>query len=95
MAGNITNQMRSISEVTKAVAMGDLSKRVQFDAQGEMLDLKMTVNSMVNQLSTLADEVTRLSLQVGAEGILGGQATVPDVQGIWKVCKVNRTLSRE
>ncbi len=89
MASNITNQMRSISEVTKAVALGDLSKRVQLDAQGEMLDLKMTVNSMVDQLSTLANEVTRLSLQVGAEGILGGQANVADLQGIWKVCNVN------
>jgi len=95
MAGNITNQMRSISEVTKAVAMGDVSKRVQGDAQGEMLDLKMTVNSMVNQLSTLADEVVRVSLQVGTKGILGGQATVPDVQGIWKVCKVNHKLPHE
>ena len=93
MAGNITNQMRSISEVAKAVAMGDLSKRVQVDAQGEMLDLKMTVNSMVNQLSMLADEVTRVSLQVGTEGILGVQATVPDVQGIWKVYKVIHHLA--
>ncbi len=72
--------------------MGDLSKRVQVDAQGEMLDLKMTVNSMVDQLSTLADQVTRVSLQVGTEGILGGQATVPHVQGIWKV---NHTLPSE
>ncbi len=60
-----------------------------------MLELKMTVNWMVNQLSTLADEVTRVSLQVGTEGNLGGQATVPDVQGIWKVCQVNHTLPRE
>jgi osomolarity two-component system sensor histidine kinase NIK1 len=75
--------------------MGDLSKRVQVDAQGEMLDLKMTVNSMVNQLSVLANEVTRVSLQVGTEGILGGQAAVPDVQGIWKVCKIHHTLPRE
>jgi osomolarity two-component system sensor histidine kinase NIK1 len=77
--------MRSIAHVTKAVAMGDLSKRVQVDAQGEMLDLKMTVNSMVDRLSTLADQVTCVSQQVGTEGILGGQATVPHVQGIWKV----------
>jgi osomolarity two-component system sensor histidine kinase NIK1 len=95
MASNIMNQMRSISDVTKAVAMGDLSKRVQVDAQGEMLELKMTVNSMVNQLYTWADEVTRVSLQVGTEGILGGQATVPHVQGIWKVCRVNHTLPHE
>jgi osomolarity two-component system sensor histidine kinase NIK1 len=78
--------VRSISEVTKAVASGDLSKQVEVDVQGEMLDLKMTVNSMVNQLSRLANEVTRVSLEVGTEGILGGQAYVPDVQGMWQVC---------
>ena len=78
--------MRSISEVTKAVALGDLSKQVEADdVQGEMLDLKMTVNSMVNQLSALANEVTCVSLEVGTEGMLGGQAYVPDVQGMWKV----------
>jgi osomolarity two-component system sensor histidine kinase NIK1 len=85
MASNLTDQVRSISEVTKAVALGDLSKQVEVDVQGEMLDLKMTVNSMVNQLSTLANEVTRVSLEVGTEGMLGGQAYVPDVQGMWKV----------
>ncbi len=88
MATNLTDQVRSISEVTKAVALGDLSKQVEVDVQGEMLDLKMTVNSMVNQLSTLANEVTRVSLEVGTEGILGGQAFVPDVQGMWKVRRV-------
>ncbi|KAG2087618.1 putative two-component system sensor kinase [Suillus discolor] len=71
MASNLTNQVRSISEVTKAVALGDLSKVVNVDVQGEMLDLKMTVNSMVVQLSTLANEITRVSLEVGTEGILG------------------------
>lgn len=86
MASNLTDQVRSISEVTKAVALGDLSKQVNVDVQGEMLDLKLTVNSMVAQLSTLANEVTRVSLEVGTEGILGGQAFVPDVQGMWKVC---------
>src|SRR6266852_2653689 len=86
MASNLTDQVRSISEVTKAVALGDLSKQVEVNVQGEMLDLKMTVNSMVNQLSTLANEVTRVSLEVGTEGILGGQASVPDAQGMWKVC---------
>ena len=86
MASNLTDQVRSISEVTKAVALGDLGKLVNVDVQGEMLDLKMTVNSMVAQLSTLANEVTRVSLEVGTEGILGGQAFVPDVQGMWKVC---------
>jgi osomolarity two-component system sensor histidine kinase NIK1 len=89
MASNLTDQVRSISEVTKAVAAGDLSKIVNVDVQGEMLDLKMTVNSMVAQLNTLANEVTRVSLEVGTEGILGGQAFVPDVQGMWKVlCQV-------
>jgi methyl-accepting chemotaxis protein len=86
MASNLTDQVRSISEVTKAVALGDLSKQVEVNVQGEMLALKMTVNSMVNQLSTLANEVTRVSLEVGTEGILGGQASVPDVQGMWQVC---------
>ena len=86
MASNLTDQVRSISEVTKAVALGDLGKLVNVDVQGEMLDLKMTVNSMVAQLSTLANEVTRVSLEVGTEGILGGQAFVPDVQGMWKAC---------
>ncbi|KIK56550.1 hypothetical protein GYMLUDRAFT_783618 [Collybiopsis luxurians FD-317 M1] len=84
MASNLTNQVRSISEVTKAVAQGNLSKFVEVDVQGEMLDLKETINSMVVQLSTLANEVTRVSLEVGTEGILGGQAFVPDVQGEWK-----------
>ncbi|KAG2037088.1 hypothetical protein BDR03DRAFT_934152 [Suillus americanus] len=89
MASNLTDQVRSISEVTKAVALGDLNKVVNVDVQGEMLDLKMTVNSMVAQLSTLANEVTRVSLEVGTEGILGGQAYVPDVQGMWKVLTDN------
>lgn len=86
MANNLTDQVRSISEVTKAVALGDLTRTVDVDVQGEMLDLKLTVNSMVRQLSTLAREVSRVSLEVGTEGILGGQAFVPDVQGEWKVC---------
>lgn len=93
MASNLTDQVRSISEVTKAVALGDLSKVVNVDVQGEMLDLKMTVNSMVAQLSTLANEVTRVSLEVGTEGILGGQASVPDVQGMWKVRLMCLTLN--
>ncbi len=86
MATNLTDQVRSISEVTKAVANGDLSRTVNVDVQGEMLDLKTTVNQMVARLSTLASEVTRVSLEVGTEGIMGGQASVPDVQGVWKVC---------
>lgn len=87
MASNLTNQVRSISEVTKAVAHGQLDKYVNVDVQGEMLDLKMTVNMMVNQLSGLAQEVIRMSIEVGTEGKLGGQAVVADVQGMWKVCR--------
>lgn len=85
MASNLTNQVRSISEVTKAVASGNLSKFVDVDVQGEMLDLKNTVNSMVAQLDTLANEVIRMSIEVGTEGKLGGQAQVSGVQGMWKV----------
>ncbi|KAG6856000.1 hypothetical protein H0H87_008544 [Tephrocybe sp. NHM501043] len=92
MASNLTAQVRSISEVTKAVALGDLGKQVDVDVQGEMLDLKLTVNSMVAQLSTLANEVTRVSLEVGTEGKLGGQASVPEVQGMWKVLTDNVNL---
>ncbi|KAK1216934.1 histidine kinase osmosensor [Marasmius sp. AFHP31] len=92
MASNLTNQVRSISEVTKAVAQGNLSKFVEVDVQGEMLDLKETVNSMVSQLSTFSNEVTRVSLEVGTEGILGGQAFVPDVQGEWKSLADNVNL---
>jgi len=96
MASNLTDQVRSISEVTKAVAAGDLTKFVNVDVQGEMLDLKMTVNSMVAQLNTLANEVTRVSLEVGTEGILGGQASVPGVQGMWKVSSlVSSTRGRD
>ena len=82
MASNLTNQVRSISEVTKAVAHGNLSKVVDVDVQGEMLDLKETVNSMVAQLSSLANEVIRVSIEVGTEGKLGGLAVVPDVKGV-------------
>ncbi|KAF8814941.1 hypothetical protein BYT27DRAFT_7249618 [Phlegmacium glaucopus] len=83
---NLTDQVRSISEeVTTAVALGDLGELVNVDVRGEMLDLKMTANSMVAQLSTLANEVARVSLDVRTEGILGGHAFVPDVQGMWKI----------
>ncbi|GJJ14452.1 hypothetical protein Clacol_008716 [Clathrus columnatus] len=92
MATNLTNQVRSIAEVTKAVAQGDLTKTVNVDVQGEMLDLKMTVNSMVRQLATLAQEVTRVSLEVGTEGILGGQAVVADVQGTWKAMNLTNQV---
>ncbi|KAF8800723.1 hypothetical protein BYT27DRAFT_7148323 [Phlegmacium glaucopus] len=87
---NLTDQVRSISEeVTTAVALGDLGELVNVDVRGEMLDLKMTANSMVAQLSTLANEVARVSLEVRTEGILGGHAFVPDVQGMWKVLTDN------
>ena len=92
MAANLTNQVRSIAEVTTAVANGDLSKKVVVDVRGEMLDLKNTVNSMVSRLLVLANEVTRVSLEVGTEGILGGQAVVPSVEGMWKVLTDNVNL---
>jgi len=89
MASHLSDQVRSISEVTKAVALGVLSKQVNVDVQGEMLDPKLTVNSTVNQLNTLPNEV---SLEAGMEGILGGQAFVPEVQGTWKVLTDNVNL---
>ncbi|ORX86645.1 hypothetical protein K493DRAFT_237947 [Basidiobolus meristosporus CBS 931.73] len=84
MAANLTDQVRDIANVSKAVACGDLSKKVTVDVKGEMLDLKNTINTMVDQLQTFATEVTRVSLEVGTEGKLGGQAVVKDVAGIWK-----------
>ncbi|MEU3187457.1 HAMP domain-containing protein [Streptomyces sp. NPDC006923] len=84
MANNLTSQVRNIAEVTTAVAMGDLSKKITVDAKGEILDLVTTVNTMVDQLSNFADEVTRVAREVGTEGILGGQARVRGVTGIWK-----------
>ena len=85
MASNLTNQVRSISEVTKAIPNGRLSRTAGVDIQGEMLKLKTTVYQMVSRLSTLAEEVTHVSLEVGTEGKMGGQANVPNVQGMWKV----------
>lgn len=79
----MTNQVRNIARVTKAVARGDLSKQIDVDARGEILDLKNTVNGMVVRLRALAAEVTRVTLEVGSQGILGGQAHVPDVEGVW------------
>jgi len=79
------HQVHPISEMTKAVALGDLGKLMNVDVQGEMLDLKMTVNSMVAQSSTLANKITCVSLEVGTKGILGGQAFILDIQGMWKV----------
>ncbi|WP_248591304.1 HAMP domain-containing protein [Thermobifida alba] len=84
MADNLTNQVRDISQVTTAVARGDLTKKVTVDVQGEMLQLKDTVNTMVDQLSAFADEVTRMAREVGTEGKLGGRANVKGVSGIWK-----------
>ncbi|MEU7518021.1 HAMP domain-containing protein, partial [Streptomyces sp. NPDC042898] len=84
MAGNLTAQVRAIAHVATAVAGGDLSKKVDVDARGEILGLKTTINTMVDQLSAFADEVTRVAREVGTEGRLGGQARVPNVAGTWK-----------
>ncbi|WP_351229146.1 HAMP domain-containing protein [Streptomyces sp. NPDC002133] len=84
MANNLTSQVRNIAEVTTAVAKGDLSKKITVDAKGEILELVTTVNTMVDQLSNFADEVTRVAREVGTEGILGGQARVRGATGIWK-----------
>ncbi|GAA1589075.1 HAMP domain-containing protein [Streptomyces globosus] len=84
MANNLTSQVRNIAEVTTAVATGDLSKKITVDAKGEILELVTTVNTMVDQLSSFAEQVTRVAREVGSEGILGGQARVRGVTGIWK-----------
>ena len=84
MAGNLTGQVRNIAEVTTAVANGDLSKKITADARGEILELKNTINTMVDQLNTFAGEVTRVAREVGTEGRLGGQAQVKGVSGTWK-----------
>jgi signal transduction histidine kinase/HAMP domain-containing protein/ActR/RegA family two-component response regulator len=84
MAGNLTTQVRNIAQVATAVANGDLSKKIDVDARGEILELKTTLNTMVDQLSAFADEVTRVAREVGTEGRLGGQAQVRDVSGVWK-----------
>ncbi|HEY1916345.1 MAG TPA: HAMP domain-containing protein, partial [Streptosporangiaceae bacterium] len=84
MASNLTSQVRNIAQVTTAVALGDLSKKITVDAEGEVLELKQTVNTMVDQLSAFADEVTRVAREVGTEGRLGGQAHVRGVSGVWK-----------
>ena len=84
MAGNLTAQVRNIAEVTTAVAKGDLSKKIAVDVQGEILELKNTINTMVDQLSSFASEVTRVAREVGSEGRLGGQANVRGVSGTWK-----------
>ncbi len=84
MAGNLTGQVRNIAEVTTAVANGDLSKKITVDVQGEILELKNTINTMVDQLRSFAAEVTRVAREVGTEGKLGGQADVKGVAGTWK-----------
>jgi HAMP domain-containing protein/signal transduction histidine kinase/CheY-like chemotaxis protein len=84
MAGNLTSQVRNIADVTKAVAKGDLSRKITVDVKGEVLELKNTVNTMVDQLSSFAAEVTRVAREVGTEGKLGGQARVEGVSGTWK-----------
>ena len=84
MAGNLTSQVRNIAEVTTAVAAGDLSKKITVEVKGEILELKATVNTMVDQLRSFAAEVTRVAREVGTEGRLGGQADVPGVSGVWK-----------
>lgn len=89
MALNLTNQVRNIANVTTAVARGDLSQKVTADCKGEILDLKLTINQMVDRLQNFAMEVTTLAREVGTEGILGGQATVQDVEGAWKTMTEN------
>src|SRR5437879_4294049 len=84
MAGNLTGQVRNIADVTTAVANGDLSRKVTVDVQGEILELKNTINVMVDQLNSFAGEVTRVAREVGSDGKLGGQAQVRGVGGVWK-----------
>src|SRR4051812_6860600 len=84
LAGNLTNQVRNIAQVTTAVARGDLSQKITVDARGEILELKDTINTMVDQLSSFADEVTRVAREVAPEGKLGGQAELAGVSGTWR-----------
>jgi CheY-like chemotaxis protein/signal transduction histidine kinase/HAMP domain-containing protein len=84
LASNLTGQVRNIADVTTAVAKGDLSQKITVDARGEILELKNTVNTMVDQLSSFAGELTRVAKEVGTEGVLGGQANVEGVSGVWK-----------
>src|SRR6476660_4244017 len=89
MAANLTGQVRAIAHVTTAVARGDLSKKITADVQGEILELKNTINTMVDQLNSFASEVTRVAWEVGTEGKLGGQAQVKGVDGTWKALTHN------
>jgi HAMP domain-containing protein/CheY-like chemotaxis protein/signal transduction histidine kinase len=95
MASNLTNQVRNIAEVATAIARGDLSRKITVDVRGEILQLKQTINTMVDQLNAFAAEVTRVAREVGSEGRLGGQADVKDVSGVWKdlTDKVNSMAS--
>jgi methyl-accepting chemotaxis protein len=93
MAQNLTTQVRSIAAVTKAVARGNLMEKINVDASGEIADLKDTINSMVDQLSVFAREVTRVALDVGTNGILGGQAKVEGVEGTWADLTTNVNVS--
>ena len=89
MADNLTNQVRDIAQVTTAVAKGDLTRKVTVELNGEMAELKETINTMVDQLSIFAEEVTRVAWNVGTEGILGEQAQVEGVDGTWKLLTDN------
>jgi len=89
MAANLTSQVRNIAKVTTAVANGDLSQKITVDVKGEILELKATINTMVDQLNAFASEVTRVAREVGTEGKLGGQAEVPGVAGVWKALTDN------
>ena len=84
LAGNLTSQVRNIANVTTAVANGDLSRKITVDVKGEVLELKETINTMVDQLRSFSSEVTRVAREVGTEGQLGGQANVGGVSGVWK-----------
>src|SRR5207245_3886120 len=84
MAANLTGQVRNIADVTTAVAKGDLSKKITAEAKGEILELKSTINTLVDQLNAFASEVSRVAREVGTDGKLGGQAQVPGVAGVWK-----------
>src|SRR5437870_95413 len=92
MAGNLTSQVRNIAEVTTAVQQGDLSKKITVDVRGEILELKQTINTMVDQLNAFANEVTRVAREVGTEGRLGGQAEVRGVGGVWKDLSENANI---
>lgn len=94
-AQNLTDQVRSIANVTKAVAEGDLTRKIEVDARGEILELKLTVNSMVDSLRMFSGEVTRVAREVGTDGVLGGQAQVVSVSGEWRNLTDNvNTMSR-